>query len=269
MLIVILPVLAFLIGIVASMTGVGGGVFMVPILTLIFGFEPAHASGTSLAAIVFTSISSTLSYARQRRIDYLVGGILVGTTVPGAFLGSYATSLISKQALGLAFSFFLVFVALRMLLEVAVFRKWRTGNHGWSRRIVDSEGVVFSYKTNLWFTPVFGFLGGFFSGLLGIGGGALLVPAMHLAMNVPIHLAVATSMFTMIFTSLSGSLTHLWLGNVHLEYSALLAVGVVFGAQIGAQTARRVSKRGLRRVFAVVLLIVGLRMMLKYGGFVP
>jgi len=236
---------------------------------LIYGFEPAHASGTSLAAIVFTSLSSTLSYGRQRRIDYLVGATLVGTTVPGAFLGSYVTSLVSKQALGLAFSFFLMFVALRMLFGFAVFKTRRTRNRGWSRKVVDSEGVVFSYKTNLWYAPFLGFLGGFFSGLLGIGGGALLVPAMHLALNVPMHLAIATSMFTMIFTSLSGTFTHLWLGNVHLEHSALLALGVVFGAQIGARTARRVSGKGLRKMFAVVLLIAGLRMMLKYSGLIP
>jgi len=269
MLIIVLPALAFLVGIIASMTGVGGGVFIVPVLTLIYGFEPAHASGTSLAAIVFTSLSSTLSYKRQKRIDYLVGVALTGTTVPGAFLGSYVTSLVSKQALGLAFSFFLMFVALRMFLGFTAFKKLRMENRGWNRKVIDSEGVVFSYKTNLWYAPLLGFLGGFFSGLLGIGGGALLVPAMHLVMNVPMHLAVATSMFTMIFTSLSGTFTHLWLGNVRLEYSAFLALGVVFGAQIGAWTARRVSGKGLRRMFAVVLLIAGLRMMLKYSGLIP
>lgn len=269
MLVAVLPLLALLIGIVASMTGVGGGVFMVPVLTLIFGFEPAQASGTSLTAIVFTSLSSALGYARQRRIDYLIGNILVTTTVPGAFLGSYATSLVPKQILGLAFALFITFVAVRMLTETGAVKRRGTESHGWSRRIVDSEGVLFSYETNLWFALIFGFLGGFFSGLLGIGGGAVLVPAMHLVMNVPMHLAVATSMFTMIFTSVSGSLTHFWLRNVHLECSALLAVGVALGAQIGARTARKVSGRGLRRILAVVLLIIGLRMMLKYGGVIP
>lgn len=269
---VILPLIAFFIGIVAAMAGIGGGVFMVPILTLLFGFEPAHASGTSIAVIVFTSLSSVFRYSKQRRIDYLLGLLLASTTIPGAFIGSYLTKLIEKRTLGLIFAFFLMFVAFRSLMKgKTVERRTVLGRAkgGLERRIVDNYNETFVYSVNVWLTPILGLAGGFFSGLLGIGGGAVLVPAMNLALGVPMHITVATSMFIMVFTSISGALTHLWLQHVHLDYVALLAVGVIFGAQVGAYYARKVSGGNLKKLFGVILLIASVRMILKYGMVIP
>lgn len=267
-----LPFIAFFVGIVAAMAGIGGGVFMVPILTLFFGFEPAHASGTSIAVIVFTSLSSTLRYSKQRRIDYLLGILLAFTTIPGAFLGSYLTKIVDKQILGLIFAFFLLLVAFRSLSgSKKPGKKVSTGKvkGGMRRRIIDLYGVTFNYSINVWLIPILGLLAGFSSGLLGVGGGSVLVPAMNLALGVPIHIAVATSMFIMIFTSTSGVLTHLWLQHVHLEYVGLLVLGVIFGAQIGAHYARSVSAENLRRLFGVVLIIASIRMILKYTMLIP
>ncbi|RLG97271.1 sulfite exporter TauE/SafE family protein [Candidatus Bathyarchaeota archaeon] len=268
----VLPFIAFFIGMVAAMAGIGGGVFMVPILTLLFGFEPAHASGTSIAVIVFTSLSSVFRYSKQRRIDYLLGFLLASTTIPGAFIGSYLTKLIEKRTLGLIFAFFLMFVAFRSLMKgKTVERKEVLGRvkGRLERRIVDNYNETFVYSVNTWLIPILGLAGGFFSGLLGIGGGAVLVPAMNLALGVPIHITVATSMFIMVFTSTSGALTHLWLQHVHLDYVALLAAGVIFGAQVGAHYARKVSAGNLKRLFGVILLIASIRMILKYSMVIP
>ncbi len=269
---IILPLIAFFIGIVAAMAGIGGGVFMVPILTLLFGFEPAHASGTSIAVIVFTSLSSIIRYSRQKRIDYLLGCLLASTTIPGAFIGSYLTKLIEKRTLGLIFAFFLMFVAFRSLMkgETVGERKASGKVKGrLKRRIVDNYDETFVYSVNVWLNGLLGLAGGFFSGLLGIGGGAVLVPAMNLALGVPMHITVATSMFIMVFTSTAGALTHLWLQHVHLDYVFLLAVGVIFGAQVGAHYARKVSAGNLKRLFGVVLLIMSVRMILKYSMVIP
>jgi len=269
----ILPLISFLVGIVAAMAGIGGGVFIVPMLILLYGLEPACASGTSIAMIVFTSLSSTLRYSRQKRIDYLLGLALAATTVPGAFLGAYATSIINRQILGLIFAFFLIFIAIRMLIgkgrkENDEKMKIRVKN-GKIRKLVDSYGKVFTYSVNFWLTPVLGLVAGFFSGLLGIGGGAVLVPAMNLAIGVPIHITVATSMFIMIFTSISGALTHFWLQHIRFDYAAMLILGIIFGAQIGAHYAAKVSAKNLRRVFGVVLFIASIRMILKFTYLMP
>jgi len=261
----LLPPMAFLVGIISAMVGVGGGVFIVPILSLIFGLSPHQAVGTSLAAVIFTSLSSALGYWRQRRIDYRVGTLLTVTTTPGALVGAYLTTLLTTRALGLTFGFFLIFVAWRMTFRYGLHRSQplRIGK-SWHRRIVDSDAKVFEYDANVGLGLLLSFFGGLSSGLLGIGGGVLIVPILHLIMNFPMHVTVATSMFIMIFTSISGVATHFSLGNVRVEHAILLSAGIIFGAQLGAHLSKRISGRNLRRIFGVVLFLVSVRMIWNY-----
>jgi len=86
-----------------------------------------------------------------------------------------------------------------------------------------------------------------------------------LAMGMPMHITVATSMFTMIFTSTSGVIEHFRLDHINIEYAFLLVLGTIFGAQLGAYASKRISGRNLRRIFGLVLIIVSIRMILKYG----
>jgi len=272
---ILLPLLAFLIGVIAAMLGIGGGVFMVPSLILLpwYTLDPATASGTSLAAIVFTSLSSTFRYRKQKRIDYLLGFAFATTTIPGAFLGSYVKSIIETRILGLIFAFFLIFVSIRMFIgkrgEESKSENSANKPGKKKRRIIDSYGKIFTYSVNLWAVPLLGFAGGFSSGLLGIGGGSVLVPAMNMVLGIPIHVAVATSMFIMIFTSTSGTLTNIWLSQIRFDYTLLLAIGIIFGAQFGAHYAAKVSARNLQRIFAIVLLIASIRMILKFTYIMP
>ena len=261
----LLPPIAFLVGIIAAMVGVGGGVFIVPLLSLIFDFSSHQAVGTSLAAIILTSLSSTIGYWRQGRIDYKVGTLLTATTIPGAFAGAYLTTLITTRALGLIFGLFLILIASHMTFRYGFhqFQPLKIGK-SWHRKIVDSAGLVFEYDTNVGLGLLLGFLGGLSSGLLGVGGGAVMVPILHLIMNFPMHLAVATSMFIMIFTSMSGLITHFSLGNVHVECALLLGAGIIFGAQVGAYISKRTSGRNLRRIFGIILFLVSIRMIWKY-----
>jgi len=262
---VLLAPVAFLVGIIAAMTGVGGGVFIVPFMSLVYNFSSHQAIGTSLAMIIFTSLSSAIRYARQRRIDYKVGLILTLTTIPGAFVGAYLTTLITQRLLGLIFAVFLIVIALHMTFQFSLhqLRIPRIGN-SWHRRIVDSGGAIFEYDTNVNVGLILSFFGGLSSGLLGIGGGALMVPIMHLTMNFPMHVTIATSMFIMIFTSISGVVTHFSFGNVRLDYAIFLCIGVIFGAQVGAHFSKKISGKNLRRIFGVVLFLVSIQMILKY-----
>ncbi len=257
----LLPLFGFLIGTIASMVGIGGGVFIVPLLTLLYQFEPSIAVGTSLTSIIFTSIASTLNYSRQKRIYYKAGILLAITTVPGAYLGAYLTSIITSRQLGLIFGFFLIFVALRMIFSFRIFNKHVEKKE---KSEVTSEMELFNSQTKLLSGIALSFFGGLASGLLGIGGGALLVPIMNLVMAIPIHFAVATSMFTMIYTSTSGVAQHYMLGNIYINYALALALGTIFGAQLGAYYSRRISRENLRRIFGIVLVIVSVRMITKF-----
>jgi uncharacterized membrane protein YfcA len=131
-------------------------------------------------------------------------------------------------------------------------------------KVVGSEHELFLNKQRLVLGVGLGFFGGLASGLLGIGGGALLVPIMAFIMLMPMHVVVATSMFTMIFTSISGVIQHYTLGNIDFTYALLLAVGAVVGGQVGAWLCKKVSSQNLRRVFAVVLIVVSINMILKF-----
>lgn len=257
---ILLPLLGFLIGTVASMTGIGGGVFIVPLLTLLYDFPPAQAVGTSLTTIIFTSLASTANYSRQKRIYYKTGLILAIATVPGAFLGAYLTSIIEARLLGLIFGVFLFFVALRMIFQLSFSRT----KHSDTEKSTHSESSLFESKPKVVLGITLSFFGGLSSGLLGIGGGSLLVPIMALAMNIPIHVTVATSMFTMIFTSTSGVVQHFSLGNIRFEHALPLVLGTIFGAQLGAYTSKRISSRNLRRIFGTMLIFISIRMILKY-----
>lgn len=263
--VILAPLVAFLVGIIAAMIGIGGGVFIVPFLTLVSDFSPQQSVGTSLVMILFTSLSSTVTYTRLRRVDFIVGLILALSTIPGAFLGAYLTTLVTARLLGLVFGIFLIFVASRMAFLPNSYEPRLLKERGsWHRKIIDSDGNIFEYDINVSLGLVLSFLGGLSSGFLGIGGGAVVVPILHITMNLPMHVAVATSMFIMIFTSISGVATHFLLGNVHMGYAFLLCVGVIFGAQLGAHFSKKVSGRNLRRFFAVVLFLVSVRMILKY-----
>jgi uncharacterized protein len=258
----ILPVIGFLIGIVAAMTGVGGGVFIVPLLTLVFSFSPANAVGTSLATITFTAVAATLSYTRQKKIFYKGGLLLAVATAPGAVLGAYLTSVVPAMLLGLIFGIFLTLVAARIFLENG-FRKKDSRNDGFSPEGILEKDLL-AKENRLAIGLALCFFGGLSSGLLGIGGGVVIVPVMTLVLSMSIHHAVATSMLTMIVTSVAGVGQHFVLGNINWEFALLLAVGSVLGAQVGTYVSKRMSGKNLRRIFGLILVIVSIQMILKF-----
>jgi len=250
------------------MTDVGGGFLIVPILNLFFDLPVHQAVGTSLVTIIFTALFLTFAYARQKRIDYKLGSIFTIGTVPRAILGAYATKFLTERVLAAVFDIFLMLIALRMMRILNISSGGgSTANTGWRRRIIDSKGVIFEYSANMKPRIALSFLGGFVSGLLGVGGGVVMVPVLSLAVGFPVHLAIAASMFITIFTSISGALTHLAFGNVQLEYAAYIILGTIAGTQLGAAIANRLKEKALARIFGGVMILIGLRMIASY--FLP
>lgn len=260
----LLPFLGFLIGAVAALTGIGGGAFIVPLLTLFYAFLPANAAGTSLTTIVFTASAATLNFSRQRRISYRTGVLLAIVTAPGGILGAYLTTMISSSILGVFFGFFvIIFVAVPMAVNPNSIRLKRSSTSAPSEQTVKPDKVLLNSRRML-LAAVLSFLGGIASGLLGIGGGVLIVPILTLILGMPIHFATATSMFTITFTSTSEALEHSFAKHTNFEYALLLALGTVFGAQVGANVSKKTSGKNLRRIFCLVMVIVGIQMISKY-----
>jgi hypothetical protein len=254
----LLIVFGFLIGIIASMTGVGGGIFIVPVLTFFYGFIVNSATATSLTTIIFTAIASTINYAKQKRIYYRTGLILVITTAPGAYLGAWLATIMEERLLGLVFGIFLILVATRMILSLL-----RKKTQEKAQTVKTDSELIRSRNIMIVGTGL-SFFGGVTSGLLGIGGGTLIVPILVVAMGMPIHLATATSMFTMIFTSISGVTKYYQSNLINFPVALILAAGTIFGAQVGAYTSRKISSRNLSILFGIVLLIAGINMIIKY-----
>ncbi len=245
---------AMAIGIVASMVGIGGGGFMVPLLTLtqLVG-RTQEAVGTSLVPVVFNAVSSTVAYWRQSVIDVRFGLMLVPTALVGGWLGAYLTNFISSSGLAIAFGLFLIWMSFIMLTgrepkELGQLLRFQRRTDG---------------KPSLWAGSFIGFVAGLSAGFFGIGGGVVMVPAMNLLLGVDIVSAVATSLFVMGPPALVGAIQHGIQGNLHWEYAIPLLLGVVIGAQLGPLATSRLPKRRLRQFFGIVVLYVAGNMIWK------
>jgi hypothetical protein len=262
---VLLSLLGAFAGFLGALLGIGGGIIVVPLLVLAFNLDTRVAVGTSLLMITFTALSGTYAYHLQRRIDWKIGIITALFTVPGASLGAYATKFFNSKSLALIFGVVLCLIAVAMLR-----RSYRgTGEResprrgrGWKRRLVDRAGTVFEYDARIHSALILFFVGGFASGFLGIGGGVIVVPLLTVYLGLPMHMAVATSMLTMIFTSISGVSTHILLGHVKFEYAVPLVIGILAGTQLGARTAKRLRSVSLERAFAIAIILIGIILIL-------
>ncbi len=242
---------AVAIGAVASMVGIGGGIFMVPLLAFFYVGTTQQAVGTSLAAVVFNSLSSTVSYTRQRVVDFKLGLALTPTSMLGGWLGAFLTRYISSGALAVAFGLLLIYVAALMLSGKApkelakLLRREDHKNRGW------------------FFRALIGFFAGVAAGFFGIGGGIIMVPAMALFLGTDIVIAVATSLFVMGPSALIAAIQHWAQGNLILPSAVPLAIGIIVGAQLGAWATSRVPQVRLRQLFGLVLLYSAAQMIWK------
>jgi uncharacterized membrane protein YfcA len=259
----ILPVIGFLIGLVSVMVGLGGGFLVVPLLTLVYAFSPANAVGTSLTTILMTTAVASAYFSRQKQTYYKMGLILSVAAVPGAILGSFLTTEVPGQVIGLLVGVFLVFVAWQMV--------YRKGTANSCENSEDDSGFsekeLLSKKGQVLVGIVLCFFAGLIGGLLSIPG-VLLVPIMLLVLRMPFKAVAATSVFTMVFISLAGTAQHVSLGNINVEYALLIGSGSMFGGLLGAHLCTITENRTLHWVLCGLLLFISLQMFLKFGlGF--
>ena len=255
-----------LAGFVGSMLGLGGGFILVPILNLGFGLPMVHAVGTSLSAIFFNGISSTAGYWRQGRIDFKLASCLILPSTPTAILGGLVSNAVKQTTLTVIFSITLALAAARMAAGKRKPAGGKDAEDAACRRLVDRCGTVFEYNVNLPLTVIAAAFAGFLGGMLGIGGGIVNVP-VFIFCGLPVHLAVATSSFLIIFNAASGAIPHAYIGNINYVLTAAIAPGVILGAQLGAMASRRLKPGKLRLVLSVVLFALAMRMIARAFDF--
>lgn len=260
----ILFVVIFAIGVgtLSSMIGIGGGTLNTPLLLIVFYgiFNEQSAPATALVGALFVSIASTLAYWRQkpRPTVVRVGLILVIFSVPGSLFGVLLRTLINAPyALRLIFGLALMPLALKMLFA----KKRGKGDLISELANWDSSQIT----KRQWGISLFGaFIGGISAGLLGLGGGAVVVPVLSVLMGLPMHAAVATSMFIMIFTTSAGTALNVVVGAVNIYFAISLGIGMLVGGQIGSRLACRVNAAQLKQIFGLIL-VLPLITMMKLG----
>lgn len=237
---------AILIGLLSALLGIGGGSFMVPLLVL-GGFvaETKLAVGTSIAAVAFTSLASSAGYLREGQVEIRLGLTLAPLTVVGGFLGAVASDVLPEAVLATAFGVFLVYPGARMVLDRELPE----------RRVEDLDAHVLYPAVFL-----FGAVVGFASGLFGIGGGSLMVPALALGLGLSMTAAVATSLFAMFPSAVVASGQQWRQGNLLPEFAVPLILGITIGAAAGPRVAHRIDDDHLKRGFGLLLLALAARM---------
>lgn len=260
---------AFLGGLV----GLGGGIVLIPALLFLHQYAtdfawatPQVIVGISLITMVFTALSSARAYARQKRIDYQTGMILFIGCIPGAVFGSWLNQFFNPDQFSLYFGLLTIIVSMLSFLRKKERSEKTAENKNRAFRSVQIDGKKFHYHVSLLPALIIAFIVGLLSGLFGIGGGSITVPALMLVFGIPIQVAVATSMFMIVFISLISTGTHMLLGNIIWEYAYLFMIGAWIGGTIGARTNQSLKGKTLEWILRTVLIVVGARLI--YNGVV-
>lgn len=258
------------VGAFGTIVGAGGGFILVPILLFVFPHEsPQQIAAISLFVVLTNALSGSTAYARQSRIDYRSGLFFALGTLPGAIGGAITVGYMPRRAFDAVFAALLVGLGLFLLLRrgPTAIQDPARGRGVVRREITDSQGNTFVYWFQLWKGISLSAIVGFFSSLLGIGGGIMHVPIMTSILHFPVHIAVATSQFVLGFMAAQGTAVHFTTGtlgwNEPFAQAALLSAGAIPGAQLGAVIARRLRGAIVVRMLATALVLVGCRLALK------
>ncbi len=269
---IVLLLSSFLIGILGAMSGLGGGSILTPVLYLFLGVDLRYAMGSSLIAAIATSSGAAAAYVKEGYTNLRVGMFLEIATVSGAIFGALLAAIIQKNILCIIFG-------------LVMFQSAWLALHAKPDASVDTEAAdplaeKFSLNSSY---PLNGVLrdykvhnvrGGFFmmlvagclSGLLGIGSGPLKVLAMDQMMKLPFKVSTTTSNFMIGVTAAASAGVYMNRGFVDPILCAPVMLGMVAGSMIGARLLPKVDTKLLRKLFAILIVIVGIEMIYKGLG---
>ncbi len=269
--VILLAIVGFVGGAFGSMVGLGGGVFIIPALTLYLDVPIHNAIAASLLAVVATSTTAAAAFIRHDLTNLRLGMTLETLTVTGAVIGGLVGATLSRGVLSAIFGGVMIVVALYM----AVYRRSdklppiEEDGLGWLGASYHDRNLGKSISYRVRRLPAglgASFVAGNVSGLLGVGGGFLKVPVMVLAMGVPVRAAVSTSSFMIGVTACAGSLVYFTRGLVDPLTTVPVVLGVTIGAYLGSKLTMRVKTSILTVLLAVALFALSIQMILSAAG---
>jgi len=231
-------------GVLSGLVGGGGGAVMIPLLTGPLGLSQHRAHGTSLVIIVAAALAGTAVYGASGNVALDTVLLLVVAAMAGAYFGARGARRVPALRLRQALGAFLVAVALRLLVYPRIDPLFNASGLG-------ADAIA----------AAIGMAGGLAAGALGVGGGAIFVPALVLLLGVDQHDAQGVSLAVIVFTAAAGALTHHRQGTVDLQAAAWIAPIAAPAGIAGSLAATALGGDSLRRIFSIVLLAIGIQML--------
>ena len=266
------------VGLLSGMFGVGGGFLTTPLL-IVYGIPPTVAAASSASQVTGASVSGVFAHLRRRGVDFKMGGVLVAGGITGTFAGAWIFR--QLQALGqidtviaVVYVVMLGWIGSTMAREaLSTILLARRGQPPRPRKrrhhplVAALPWRTRFYASGLYISPLapllLGFLTGILTILLGVGGGFILVPVMIYVLGMATGAVVGTSLFQTLFVTAVATMVHATTTKaVDIVLAGLLLIGSVTGAQVGARFATRVKPEYLRLALAVIVLLVGVRILL-------
>jgi uncharacterized membrane protein YfcA len=254
------------IGIIAAIIGLGGGFLFVPTFTLLFGLDQRTAVGTSLAVTVCAAAAASLRYRQQKKILDRTAVIMLIPSMIVSALGAFVTQYIDARVLVLLFALALVLIALQMFFPALPIVKKMAWGPSYTVNVAELNGDDIQVRVPYLHLLTWGALGGLVTGTTGISGGVVFVPAL-IATGIPVHFAVATSLFVIVAASFSGAVTHAALGNFSLPFVVVFGAGAAVGAYAGAYIAPGIRADHIRKFFGIMLVVIALLMVQQKAWF--
>jgi len=268
-----LLIIGFLIGTLGTLIGAGGGFILVPALIIMMpDFSPETITAISMVIVACNAISGSIAYIYAKKVDYKAGLIFAVCTIPGSILGVLTTKIIPRGVFDIVFGILMLALAILLIIhgDKEPSRKKPPLNKpkGWiKQKLTDKWGESYEYVYNLKLGILISIFVGYFSPLLGIGGGILHVPAMTEWLLFPVHIATATSHFILAIMATVSVLVHFFEGNYHnpliTKMVIGLAIGVIPGAQMGAYLSRKINEKWIIKALAVSIGLVGLKILVS------
>ncbi len=264
-------------GLLGALAGVGGGILLIPALTILFGIDIRLAIGASIVSVIATSSGAAAAYVRDRLTNLRIGMFLELATTSGAVAGALLTAIVAPTLLYIVLGVVLLLSAAAQVVRLGeelppprppsplalrlglgdVYPDTRLGR----------EVPYAPQRISLGFTLMA--VAGLVSGLLGIGSGALKVIAMDSAMRLPMKVSSATSNFMIGVTAAASAGIYIGRGDVDVRIAAPVALGVLAGAFIGARLLGRLANTTVRRIFVPVLAVIGIETIARGLGLGP
>ena len=256
---------SLLAGFLGALTGLGGGIVITPLLTIVFGFDIRYAMGAALVSVIATSSGAAAAYVKEGFTNIRIGMFLELATTIGAIMGASLATRLPTSTISIIFGLVLLFSAYASSRS-----QHTTGVADGPDRLAGFFKLDSTYPTAqgmekyhvrgvpLGFSLMF--VAGTLSGLLGIGSGALKVIAMDQAMQIPFKVSTTTSNFMIGVTAAASAGVYLQRGYIDPGLTMPVMIGVLMGSLIGARILPKAGTASLRMVFGIVVLILAIEM---------